>query len=97
MNEEYNNFEITFIMLETGLTIKINSYIIFPKCKGLSLLKKNSNNFLIVNNPIDRQYLEMFLNLLYGNEIIRTFANDSKYSQIKKINECFINNLDKIY
>ena len=105
MPEEYSMFEITFKMAETGLTIKGHSHIVFPKCKELSSLEKDESGIYLVHQAIERQYFETFLNLLYGNSIvvdflelesIRAFATEMNYSQLEKIKETVLNNVDKI-
>lgn len=105
MPEAYSMFEVTFKMYETGLTIKAHSHIVFPKCKELSFLERDETGAYLVRQQIERQYFETFLNLLYGNDImldffelesIRAFATELKYSQLDKIRETVLNNIDKI-
>lgn len=105
MSDDYSEFEITFKMLETGLTIKAHRHIVFPKCKVLSSFEMDEQGFYLLNHPIERQYFETFLNLLYGHQMevtfpeldsIRSFAESVNYSQLEKINSAILNNVDKI-
>ena len=105
MKEEYSMFEINFKMLDTGLTLKAHSHIVFPKCKSLSSLEKDEEGNFVIDCGIERQYFESFLKLLYGCEIsisflelvdISNFASDMKYANSEKITTAVINNVDKI-
>ena len=57
MKEEYKMFEITFKMVDTGLTIKAHNHIVFPKCKNLSLLPKDEDGNILIEG-IELEYFE---------------------------------------
>ena len=105
MSDDYNMFEVTFKMSETGLTVKGHSHILFPKCRNLSSLPADENGNILVSYHIELQYFTKFLNLLYGNQIeflfpeiliISNFASSLDYPNIAKIRASIIDNVDKL-
>ena len=102
LDPQYESFLITF-KGHDGQKISAHSFIIFPKCPSLELIKE-SNTVYIVRYEIFSTF-ENFIRLLYGKtlsldypELIRIYhlAMSYNYSELFKIKEYIYKSVDKL-
>lgn len=118
LDPNFKMFEVSFNLLNDRSSescyVIVHSHIIFPKCKKLAESQKDNNdNYVIDLNviesetkvQIENKSFELFLKLLYGNEInvsyqellaIYKIATTFEYSNTDKLELFIINNIETI-